>query len=435
MKRRFLFLLALLPILFAACSDLAQGADNLFAINLTEQNAGGASVSNSTEQNNRENAEVEISTARSVSDCAQKVIDANKSANGDVSALETATNVLNSAINKLHGTIINAEPLDLAAVENVQKAVAAVKAAIENLDKYYVVVVAGQSNAVGYDESPITVVSADKNRIKQLGYHTNNKQLIPLGTTAESFQDMRNFGYGGTGGIHLPLANLILPRIPSDYGVVVIPAAFGGTGFSSNRSGGYNEDTMKCSGQQAREYAWGVGANQYKAMVDRLKFVLDMNPKNKFIGVVWIQGEQDSTNDNAMNANLTQFPQMVDDFCKQMNQNYASRATLGAFSKDNWFNVETTCYWFDSQWGYGAASVERCKKIWGAYEAWNPSTYVKISRDINLTNKARHGPNGGTWNPGVRQVSSALPSHFGNGAYEKEVAPKVFEKMKEKGVI
>ena len=108
----------------------------------------------------------------------------------------------------------------------------------KNYDKFVVVCIAGQSNAVGYDESPVdteaTYRNANPNRIKQLGFYgKQNLQVIDLGYCAQSMQDMREHNRrgtetAGTKGIHLPLANLMLNYIPEDYGILMLSVAFGG---------------------------------------------------------------------------------------------------------------------------------------------------------------------------------------------------------------
>lgn len=62
-------------------------------------------------------------------------------------------------------------------------------------EKFVVICVAGQSNAVGYDESPLTKadVSADTNRILELvGNSPETATLEPLNHCAHNMQDMRS---------------------------------------------------------------------------------------------------------------------------------------------------------------------------------------------------------------------------------------------------
>ena len=87
--------------------------------------------------------------------------------------------------------------------------------------KYMILCVAGQSNAVGFDESRIPedyLGHFRTERIRQLGlYGEDNLKIIPLGACAQNYQDMRPFGnpenpaaMPGTRGMHLPLADLLL---------------------------------------------------------------------------------------------------------------------------------------------------------------------------------------------------------------------------------
>ena len=102
---------------------------------------------------------------------------------------------------------------------------------------------------------------------------------------------------------------------------------------------------------------------------------------------------------------------MTNDFFDYFNSNgYSSRTKKGVFDKDIWFNVETVAYWY---------GVGQCQTIWDNYREWNENTYVEIPRDTdsNATN-------------GTGSTSSTKPSHFGNDAFTKVVAPRVFDKLK-----
>ena len=122
-------------------------------------------------------------------------------------------------------------------------------------DKYVVVCIAGQSNAVGFDESPvdenIAYRNLDSSRINQLGFYGNdNLEIIDLGYCAQAMQDMRvhnrpNTPTCGTKGLHLPLANLMINHIPDDYGVLVLSISFGGTGFTGGAPIGTYSDILK----------------------------------------------------------------------------------------------------------------------------------------------------------------------------------------------
>lgn len=291
-------------------------------------------------------------------------------------------------------------------------------------DKFVVVCIAGQSNAVGYDESPVDIggkliyTNNDKNRIKQLGFYgDDNLQLIDLGYCAQSMQDMRAHNRAGTEtagtkGLHLPLANLMLDYIPEDYGVLVLPIAFGGTGFTGSAGTGTYSDTLKKptntgAGEGTNAQKWGVDTSFYKTLRDRIKHALELNPDNVFAGVVWCQGENDKTN---AAGHKEGFEAMTAKLFEELNAaNLGSRTPKGTWDKDIWYNMETVGYWY---------GVGQCQQIWDNYKAWNTNTYVEIPRtaDSNAIN-------------GTGQTASNRPDHYGNNAYQKVVAPRVLQKM------
>lgn len=304
-------------------------------------------------------------------------------------------------------------------------------AGAKTYDKYVVVCVAGQSNAVGYDESPIetnfTYKNLDTNRIKQLGFYGNqNLQIIDLGYCAQNMQDMRKKSNGnpiqdkngvvGTKGIHLPLANLMLDYIPEDYGILVLPIAFGGTGFTgSATTGTYNKQDKKPNergqGEGTSIQRWGVGTAYYQTLRDRIIHALTLNEANLFAGIVWCQGENDQ-NDAA--GHKTGFENMTAELFRELNAynsgSLKKRVPKGEWDRDIWYNMETVYDWYNRN---------QCKTIWNNYKEWNPKTYVEIkstNADSNETN-------------GTRATANNLADHYGNNAYYRIIAPKVLQKM------
>ena len=146
-------------------------------------------------------------------------------------------------------------------------------------EKYMILCVAGQSNAVGFDESAIPGDYTRQfrgSRIRQLGFYgEDNLKVIPLGACAQNFQDLRPFGnpgsdpsMPGTRGMHLPLADRLLDHIPQDYGVLVLPCAYGGVGFTVGQQGSYDPVTMRPSEGRLR---WGVASPFYAAIVSAVR--------------------------------------------------------------------------------------------------------------------------------------------------------------------
>lgn len=195
-------------------------------------------------------------------------------------------------------------------------------------NKYLVLCVTGQSNAVGYDESEIPKDYMQKfgsDRIVQLGlYGADNLHIIPLGPCAQNFQDMHPYGHPnnpgiGTRGIHLPLAHALLPHIPEDSDILVIPCAYGGTGFTMGQWGEYDSENLR---PEPGTWRWGVESCYYKALCARISLVLEQNPENLFLGMVWCQGEWDC--ENAQGHRIG-FYEMTADFFDRMSSIYPRR--------------------------------------------------------------------------------------------------------------
>ena len=274
--------------------------------------------------------------------------------------------------------------------------------------KYMILCVAGQSNAVGYDESVIPADYCsrfDTGRIFQLGlYGDDNLKVISLGPCAQNFQDMRPFGNPanpgvGTRGIHLPLAHRLLQYIPEGYDILVLPCAYGGTGFTVGECGTYDPETMR---PEPGIWRWGMDSCYYHAMCDRIGYALERNPENRFLGMVWCQGEWDSENAAGHAAG---FDAMTKDFFARMEESYPHRVYRGGWDKNIWYNMETVAFWH---------SYHQCPQIWEYYRTWNPETYVPSPRstDSNEVN-------------GTGITAKQRSAHFGNDSFDRVIAPAV----------
>ena len=301
-------------------------------------------------------------------------------------------------------------------------------------DKWFIVCVAGQSNALGYDESPVSNViskNLNPNRIRQLGlYDHHNLQIVPLTHHADAYENVTGRSNPatpdkkGTKGVHLPLANLLLNEIPEDYGVLMIGTAFGGTGFTNKtRSNGldnYNAELKKPNTYTVRkdgQYNWGKESAYFYGMRDRIKHMLDLNPENIFGGVVWIQGEEDYADPAGHKVGFTE---MTTEFFRYFNEEnegkYKNQVAKRVWDKDLWYCVETVNYFYDEL---------NADAVWQNYRDFNMKTYVEIPRDTD--SNAINGTSGPT-TPMAR-------GHFGNDAYTKVIAPRIFKKMSENGAL
>lgn len=275
--------------------------------------------------------------------------------------------------------------------------------------KYMILCVAGQSNAVGYDESAVTADYGgwfDTGRIRQLGfYRQDNLKLVPLGACAQNFQDLRPFGNPasvptgtGTKGIHLPMAHRLLPLLPPDYDILVLPCAYGGTGFTMGDIGPYEAEALRPA---PGIWRWGVQSGYYRAMKDRIAYALDLNPGNRFLGVVWCQGEQDCADAAGHWAGFTA---MTGDFFSHFAAAYPGRVYRGSWDRSIWYNLETVRYWY---------TQGECPQIWQHYREWNPATYIEIPRETD-SNEVN----------GTGLTARIRGAHFGNDAFYKVVAPR-----------
>lgn len=135
-------------------------------------------------------------------------------------------------------------------------------------------------------------------------------------------------------------------------------------------------------------------------MKDRIAYMLDKNSENLFLGVVWIQGEQDSQD---AHGHMEGFDMMTEDFFSFFSNKYPGRVYKGNWDRDVWYNVETVSHWYSQ----GQRSL-----IWENYFRWNPRTYVEIPRDTD-SNEVN----------GTGLTAAVRACHFGNNAYIKVVAP------------
>ncbi len=281
------------------------------------------------------------------------------------------------------------------------------------MGKYYILCVAGQSNAVGYDESVIPrgyMSGYQSPRIKQLGFYgEDNLRIIPMGACAQNYQDLRPYGHDdsvepGTRGIHLPLAFMLLSQIPADASILVLPCAYGGTGFTCGQNGSYDQANMRPIEGRVR---WGYDSPYYLAMRDRIAYVLSQSDENRFFRMVWCQGEQDGASPHEQ---IEAFNRMTKDFFDYFKSKFPHRVYHGEWNRDIWFNMETTRYWY---------TLPGCQIIWNAYRDWNPNTYVEIPRqtDTNAVN-------------GTGKTTANREAHFGNNAYADIIAPLVADAIK-----
>lgn len=289
------------------------------------------------------------------------------------------------------------------------------KEASSQENRYMVLVVAGQSNASGYDASVAGPEDAVHPDIFQLSYGRGdipNMSIIPLTFDAEDIDDAAN-GYGRNyKGIHLPLAKELLKRLPSGTKILVVPVSCTGTGFKAERPyGTYDHKEMKPVITRGVQYRWGVESSYCKTLLDRLKYALDLNAANKFLGFVWCQGEYDRFN---ADHHYTEFMKMTDHIFTEMNSGgYGARTNYGTFDKRLWYTYSSTLD-FMNWYGEKDASV-----LFGGYKQWNPDGFVHVPYGVPVNPP---GLGGGA-------------SHFGQNTFRTIIAPAVAKCMEENGAL
>lgn len=302
----------------------------------------------------------------------------------------------------------------------------------QSQSKYMVVAVGGQSNACGADESAVYLDGVHKTnpRTVQLSYRRGVKQanldVVPLTWCIDDMYDLTYIknasGLQGAKGIHQPLALQLLEKLStthSDYDIMIVPAGFSGTAFTvGNTTDAYNSVEMHPSNMsQSARMRWGKEKAFARTMVDRIKYVMDMNVENKLIGIVWCQGESDRTNYRLHNQ---LFEEMTSDiFDKLNNAGIGMRTSKGIVDKDSWYVFTSAIYYMDYYLSSSAAQV------FAGYKTWNPNTFVYIEPKNEYTNLV--GGNGA--------ASTARSSHYGNDSYRTVVAPKVIACMDDNGSL
>ncbi|HDJ1044081.1 TPA: DUF1737 domain-containing protein, partial [Escherichia coli] len=219
---------------------------------------------------------------------------------------------------------------------------------------YYVIALAGQSNSMSYGEGlplPETYDRPDP-RIKQLarrstvtpgGAACKYNDIIPADHCLHDVQDMSRLnhpkadlskGQYGTVGQGLHIAKKLLPFIPANAGILLVPCCRGGSAFTTGADGTYSD----ASGASENSTRWGVDKPLYKGT----KAALKKSPKNVLFAVVWMQGEFDF---GGMPVNhAAQFGALVDKFRADL-ADMAGQCVGGSAGGVPWICGDTTYFW------------------------------------------------------------------------------------------
>lgn len=312
-------------------------------------------------------------------------------------------------------------------------------------DYWYVIPVTGQSNGMAYGEGlPLPeTLDAPHPRIKQLarratvtpnGEACKYNDIIPLDHCPHDVQNMSGMnhphadlskGEYGTVAQALHIAKKLLPYIPDNAGILIVPCCRGGSAFTQGTDGAYDA----ASGATEASARWGVGKPLYRDLVDRTKAALDSNPKNQLLAVVWMQGEFDMAA-----ASYAQQPALFAAMVKQFRTDLADHA--GQCPDFNAASVPWLCG--DTTYEWKEKYPAQYDTIYGAYKTCSePDAYfVPFMYDENgnhtPTNAPADDPDvaaahyyGSASRTNGNMVSSDRPSHFSSWA-RRNIIPERF---------
>ncbi|EIE5960858.1 sialate O-acetylesterase [Salmonella enterica] len=307
---------------------------------------------------------------------------------------------------------------------------------------YFVIPVAGQSNMMAYGEGlPLPdTLDAPHPRIKQLarratvtpgGAACQYNDVIPLDHCPHDVQNMSGLnhphadlskGQYGCVGQALHIAKKLLPYIPEEAGILIVPCSRGGAAFTQGADGTFNA----ASGATEASARWGVSKPLYQDLISRTRAALDKNPKNRLLAVVWMQGEFDMSS-----ASYAQQPAQFAAMVKQFRTDMADHAAqMPDFKADSvpWICGDTTYYWKNTY-------PTQYDTVYGAYKTCQEPNvfFVPFMTDENgnntPTNEPAEDPDipaanyyGAASRSNGNMVSSARSSHFSSWA-RRDIIP------------
>lgn len=301
---------------------------------------------------------------------------------------------------------------------------------------YYVVVLAGQSNGMAYGEGlplpetydrpePRIMQLARRSTVTPGGKACQYNDIILADHCLHDVQDMsgKNHpkadvakGQYGTVGQGLHIAKKLLPFIPADAGILLVPCCRGGSAFTVGADGTYSDST----GASEDSARWGVDKPLYKDLISRTKAALAKNPKNRLLAVVWMQGEFDI--DAKPTEHSALFLAMVEKFRADLAEQ-AEQCTGGSAAGVPWICGDTTYFWKQK-------NEQAYQAIYDGYKNKTDKNihFVPLMTDENGANVPTNNPAedpdiesigyyGSTWrNSSATWTSTDRASHFSSWA-------------------
>ena len=166
------------------------------------------------------------------------------------------------------------------------------------MEKYDIILQAGQSNAAGYGHGPAEHPYVPDERVLYLtAGNTQAAEYEPKGEmelsiAAERPDPDRPGDILGDFSLGFAEKYLEAGRLHEDRKLLIIRAAVGATGFLK----GY----------------WRVGDPLYQRMLRMTDYALQLNPENRLVGFLWHQGEHEAAFLNDPDRYQTQFREVVE---------------------------------------------------------------------------------------------------------------------------
>lgn len=312
---------------------------------------------------------------------------------------------------------------------------------MSEVDYYYILVMAGQSNGMAYGEGiPLPQgIDSPHPRIKQLarrsqicpgGEPCNYNDIIPLDHCPHDVQDMSGYSHPmakknqyGTVGQALHIAKKLLPFIPDNAGILTVPCCRGGSAFTAGGYGVFSEQ----SGATHDAMRWGKNTPLYMDLVNRTRAALEHNPENKFLGVYWMQGEFDIMSDS-----FCLQPSLFNEMVKAFRYDLAAYRNQFLPESNNivpWFCGDTTWYWKEQY-------PQQYDFIYGNYKNYDNENIIFVSfqedEERGLTNSPGEDPDdlasgyyGSSYRTEENWTTALRSSHF-NSVARRGIIPDKF---------
>ncbi|MHA4866085.1 sialate O-acetylesterase [Duganella sp. PWIR1] len=355
----------------------------------------------------------------------------------------------------------------------------------QQVRQWYVLVIAGQSNAQGFGEAMPELDDLQSSpRIKQLGryrgvrpdgvYEDRWNKIIDASHALDDVKDMRFCNLSGntdprrsgTVGPGIFVARRLLPLLPDDAGILLLPEAHGGAGMDFGDPGSYMQeeectpqaqpgasvgrcvcnypglDDSNTQGAMAWMGTHGAASPLYRDLRDRLRHALASNPANKLLGFVWVQGESDAhAGDPYADHHGASFNTMVDRLGTDL-ADLRSQFLNGDWTQVPWINVLATHWWDEA--------IAAHKKVIDGYRRLarqRPQQMCLLdvrhqeNGEVMETNQTHFiDPRSAAYSPELNGVVTdgrscephMIHIHLSSGAYRGEVSRRIAQALQER---